>query len=92
MSNQANDVVHEFEAGYRGTVRASITHFKGNEYLDIRLWVEPRENPGADLIPTGKGLSLPLDYIDDLVEAAAALERAAKRQVRSSSRRNAAAV
>lgn len=66
-------VVHEFEIK-RGTIRASVSHFRGAAVADVRLWIEP--SPGAPLIPTKKGLSLPAEYVDDLQEAVAALAKA----------------
>jgi len=90
MSNQPSNVVFEFEAGRRGTVRASVSHYKGKVYADLRLWVEPRESPGAELIPTSKGLSLPIEFADEMREAADALANAAKASTRPSARRTAA--
>jgi hypothetical protein len=71
------EILLEFELANRGTVRATIETFKGKRYASIRLWVEPRETPGADLIPTSKGISVPVEYIPELLEAAQALASAA---------------
>jgi hypothetical protein len=71
--NQQPEVLHEFELGHRGTVRATLETFKGKRYASVRLWVEPRDTPGADLIPTSKGLTVPLEYVPELLEAAQAL-------------------
>lgn len=68
--SEASTVVHEFEIK-RGTIRASISDFRGKPLLDLRLWVEP--NLGQDLIPTRKGISVSAEYVDDLVEAVEAL-------------------
>lgn len=78
-SNQQPEVLHEFELGHRGTVRATLETFKGRRFASVRLWVEAREAPpGADLIPTAKGLTVPIEYVGELVEAAQALGEAVK--------------
>ncbi|MCA1647727.1 MAG: transcriptional coactivator p15/PC4 family protein [Chloroflexi bacterium] len=71
----ARQVVHEFELGKRGTVRASVGQFRGHRFADLRLWVEIE--PGDDLVPTKKGLSVPLEFLDELEAAIAALKGAA---------------
>ncbi|HEY1298116.1 MAG TPA: transcriptional coactivator p15/PC4 family protein [Chloroflexota bacterium] len=68
-------VIHEFEAG-RGTVRSTLNQFNGRHYFDVRLWVEPRDAPGAELIPTKRGLSLPVEFLPELTEALEALAEA----------------
>lgn len=70
----AQRVLHEFEVG-RGTVRTSISEFRGKVFVDVRLWVEPRDQPGADLIPTKRGISVDVAYMDDLEEAIAAVRK-----------------
>jgi hypothetical protein len=71
-------VLHEFELGRRGTVRTTLESFKGKRYASVRLWVEPREQPGANLIPTSNGLTVPLEYVPELLEATQALAAAVK--------------
>jgi hypothetical protein len=68
-------VIHEFEAG-RGTIRTTLTTLGGREYVDLRLWVEPRDQPGAALIPTKRGISLPLEFLDEAREALQAVAEA----------------
>lgn len=77
MSSQ---VVAEFEWERRGFVRACLDDFRGKKFASIRLWVEPKNaQPGADLIPTSKGLSVPIEYASDLLECVQALAAAAPR-------------
>jgi hypothetical protein len=83
----ASQVLHEFEWEKRGFVRATIDTFKGHQFASVRLWIEPRGQPGADLIPTGKGLSVPVEYASDLLEACRALAAASPK---TSARRRAA--
>jgi hypothetical protein len=70
-------VIHEFEVG-RGTIRSTLSDFGGKTYFDLRLWVEPRDQPGAALIPTKRGLSLPLEFLPEVGEALDALGEAVK--------------
>lgn len=70
------EVVHEFEKG-RSTVRAYITTFKGKRYAHVREFVEPRNQPGAPLIPTRAGVCVELNDLDELEAAVAALRKAA---------------
>jgi len=76
MSAKTGDlVVAEFEAG-RHTIRASVSSFRGTTRVDLREWFEPE--PGAELIPTKKGINLPAEYLEELAEAVAALATAVK--------------
>jgi hypothetical protein len=71
----SDEAVFEFEAGHY-TVRAGLSEFRGQQRIDLRQWVEPRDSPGADLIPTQKGINLPVSFLDELEEAVAALRAA----------------
>jgi hypothetical protein len=70
VSESPDDVAYEFEAG-RHTFRASVSQFRGATYLDLREWYEPE--PGKPLKPTRKGISVPVEYLDELREAVEAL-------------------
>ena len=74
-------VVGEFETK-AGAVRATLSDWRGRLRADIRLWVEPRESPGSELVPTAKGLSVPIEYADDLLELVLALSAAAQNELR----------
>ena len=71
-------VIHEFEVG-RGTICSMLNDFGGKTYFDVRLWVEPRDQPGAALIPARRGLSLPLEFLPEVGEALEAIGEAVKR-------------
>ena len=78
MSRQSDDdVVYEFEAG-RHTIRARLSHFRGKTYLDLRTWYEAE--PGQPLRPTQKGVSIPVEYLEELKEAVDALAAACGRK------------
>lgn len=70
-------VIHEFEAA-RGVIRTTLSEFSGRTYFDLRLWVEPRDEPGAALIPTKRGVSLPLEFLPELTEALEAIREVVK--------------
>jgi hypothetical protein len=67
----------------RGRPRHDPQHaqqkFGGKTYFDVRLWVEPRDQPGAAFIPTRRGLSLPLEFLPEIGEALEAIDEATKR-------------
>jgi hypothetical protein len=77
-----SQTVHAFESG-RNAIRASLSEFKGKTYVDLRVWYQPE--PGAELKPTQKGVTVPLDSLDDLEAAVQALREASEgRGLRSS--------
>lgn len=67
------DIVYEFEAGRR-TIRARVSQFRGATYLDLREWFEPE--PGQELRPTRKGISVRAEHLEELLEAVEALATA----------------
>jgi transcriptional coactivator p15 (PC4) len=87
VSDVGDQVVHEFEAG-RQTIRASVSHFRGDAYVDLRVWYEPEA--GQELRPTKKGVRVPADYLDDLREAVEALTAAVATAPNRPARRRAA--
>ena len=68
-------IAYEFECGRR-TIRATLNQFHGKTLLDLRTWYEPQ--PGSELQPTQKGISVPVEYLAELREAIDALGRAVK--------------
>ena len=68
-----NRVLYEIDRGPAfPRVRFSISTYRGREYLDVRQWVEI----DGQLRPTRKGISLPRDYLPELLEGVEALRRA----------------
>jgi hypothetical protein len=60
-----NTIVYEFERGYDSVIRASVSTYRGKEYLDLRLWV----TIDGEFKPTKKGISVHRDYLPQLREA-----------------------
>jgi hypothetical protein len=85
--NNGDQVVREFEAGSQ-IIRASVSHFRGEAYVDLRVWYEPE--PGQELRPTKKGIRVAADYLDDLREAVDALTAAVASTPKQAARRRAA--
>ena len=75
MSDNDTQVVHEFSKNSTEVVRASITHFKGNDYADIRVFYEAEDGEHR---PTKKGLTVSLDLLGDLEAAVKALKKASE--------------
>ena len=65
-------VVYQFELR-DSVIRAAMTTYRGRLYVDLREWWEP--SPGNGLRPTKRGLTFPVQCIDDLETAVAALKR-----------------
>jgi hypothetical protein len=76
QDGSTDQVVAEFDLP-NGLARATISTFRGVLKAQVRLWVEPYGQPGAPLIPTKSGFSVPLEYMDDFEDAVSALASAA---------------
>ena len=63
-----NDVhtIHTFRKNSLEQVRASLTHYKGREYADLRVYYQGGD---GDFHPSRKGLTLALERLGDLEEA-----------------------
>ncbi len=72
-----DEVLYEFEKP-RATVRATLSTFRGKRYASIREYVEPRDQPGAALIPTKAGITVEVDDLAELRACVEALETAAR--------------
>jgi hypothetical protein len=68
----------EFSKNVREKVVLSLSEFKGQHYLDTRIFTAP-ENGGPD-IPTKKGITLAVDLYPQFREALGQLESALVRE------------
>jgi len=48
-------------------VRITLREYKGNQYVDIRMFFQPKE--GGDMLPTKKGITIPVAHLGELREA-----------------------
>ncbi|MDA2924366.1 transcriptional coactivator p15/PC4 family protein [Acidobacteria bacterium AH-259-L09] len=62
---QQSKTLHEFEKNGLEIVRCSLTHFKGHQLVDIRVFYEDEDGQWR---PTRKGITLSVDLIDELFE------------------------
>jgi Transcriptional Coactivator p15 (PC4) len=67
------ETVHTFAKNSSERVLASLSHFKGETYLDLRVFYDAG---GGELHPTKKGVTLAVDLLEEL-ERSVALLRAA---------------
>ena len=66
-------VVASFKRNPTEEVRASIKEFKGRNYIDLRIYYMDDK---GDWKPTRKGVSLATDFMQELKDAVAAMEKA----------------
>ncbi|MBW1974446.1 MAG: transcriptional coactivator p15/PC4 family protein [Deltaproteobacteria bacterium] len=66
-------VVYSFQKNALEEVRASVTTFKGKNYLDIRVYYKADD---GEFKPSRKGITLATSLIDDLEEAVKKLREA----------------
>jgi hypothetical protein len=73
IEDAGSQTLYEIDRGLAfPKVRFSISTYRGREYLDVRQWVEI----DGELRPTRKGISLPRDFLPELLEGVEALRRA----------------
>lgn len=56
--------IHAFPRGKNEKIQLNVRKYKDRYYLDIRLWFQTPEDP--QFRPTRKGVSFPLDFVNDL--------------------------
>ncbi len=64
-------ILHEFKRNAEETLRISLSHFKGRNYVDIRLFYE---DANGELQPTKKGVTVTPDLWDELKAGVAAAD------------------
>ena len=57
-------------------IRVSVTHYEGNDLIDIRTWSQPKGS--EDKIRTSKGISINVKLYPELKEAVLLLEKELK--------------
>jgi len=64
-------LIAEIEKGAAEIVKVTISEFRGQHYLDFRIWVDPSRQGdyGTQPIPTKKGICLHTEMIPDLQAA-----------------------
>jgi len=57
-------------------IRVGVTHYEGNDLIDIRTWSQPKGS--EEKIRTSKGISINVKLYPELKEAVLLLEKALK--------------
>lgn len=73
MAKDEAKVVHSFPKNPLEEVRASLTVYKGKQYVDLRIYYKGDDD---EFRPSKKGLTLALDLFPELEEAVAKLKEA----------------
>ena len=69
-------IVKTFQKNKFQEIRVGITHYEGNDLIDIRTWSQPRGS--EDKVRTSKGISINVKLYPDLKEAVLLLEKELK--------------
>jgi len=67
-----------FEKNSMEEVRIKISEWKSQEYLDIRVWTNPRYEKEGEGKPTKKGITLNIELLPSLLEALKKADKALK--------------
>jgi hypothetical protein len=73
QEHQERQVVHVIQKGPRVEIRVSRSTFKGKHFLDLRTFVT---NRAGELVPTRKGVTVPLELLGELELAVRSLRAA----------------
>jgi hypothetical protein len=62
----------------RADVHITISEFRRQTRLDLRHYVESDSSPGMPIIPTKKGINVPLNELPKLIDALLDIQAAAR--------------
>lgn len=68
-------VVHVIREGPKQEIRISLSKFKGRTFADVRLFLC---NRAGEVVPTRKGIAIPVERLAELEEAVLKLRNAAE--------------
>lgn len=68
--------VKTFQKNKFQEIRVGITHYEGNDLIDIRTWSQPKGS--EEKVRTSKGISINVKLYPDLKEAVLLLEKELK--------------
>ena len=84
MDKISNETVASFDIGPNTELCAQISNYKGRQLIQLRVWVYLKNDPlGIDkvLVPTKKGITLPIKLFPKLKEMILTLEEAVEEAV-----------
>ncbi|MBU1853312.1 MAG: transcriptional coactivator p15/PC4 family protein [Candidatus Omnitrophica bacterium] len=68
--------VKVFQKNKYQEIRVGVTHYEGNDLIDIRTWSQPKGS--EDKVRTSKGISVNVKLYPELKEAVLSLEKELK--------------
>jgi len=67
--NEERILINEFEKNSAEIVRTSISEYKGQLYVDFRVWTSGAARDLGERLPTRKGLTISIEILPDLLKA-----------------------
>jgi hypothetical protein len=75
IQDAGSQTLYEIDRGMAfGRIRFSVSTWRGRERLDIREYYQ--DEASGEWLPTRKGISLPRDFLPELLEGVEALRKA----------------
>jgi len=68
MENQ-NKMIGQFHKNSTELVEVHLTEFRGQNYVDVRIWTLPNPAEPGTQQPTKKGVCINVDLLPKLIEA-----------------------
>jgi len=68
-------LISKFKKNALEEVRVEISEFKGEQYLNIRIWYDASDNGTPEWRPSQKGITLNISLYDDLKAAVLKAEK-----------------
>ncbi|MBU1061171.1 MAG: transcriptional coactivator p15/PC4 family protein [Candidatus Omnitrophica bacterium] len=68
--------VKVFQKNKYQEIRVGVTHYEGNDLIDIRTWSQPKGS--EDKVRTSKGISINVKLYPELKEAVLSIEKELK--------------
>ena len=61
-------IIHEFNRNSQEKVRIQLQEYRGNEYVDVRIYYDNSGGRGLEWLPTQKGIKIKPDLLPELIE------------------------
>ena len=68
MADLDNQLIHRFKRSQDEEIQFCLRKYKGNYFVDLRLWFQPAS--GESLRPTKKGVFFSLEHVMELKQGA----------------------
>lgn len=77
------ECIHSFRKSDAEEVRFSAGQYRDKHYLDIRIFFRPDKDAKQEMVPSKKGVTLPIDMLAE-VEKGVSLARKYERSLKAS--------